>query len=281
VIPTSVAPITFFVREESDWMGLTQNPHASGAARSYFSQSRGEVGHPADEAKSGLSHSAQLVLEFLRQRGASFFADIVRGTGKLKSEVETALWELVAAGVVTADGFDNLRSLIDPKRRAGQGVGKLIRPRHSAGRWALLHADITAERPRAVEAACWMLLRRYGIVIRDLLARESNLPTWRELLMAFRRLEDRGEIRGGRFVDGFLGEQFALPIAVESVRGMRSLPLSGETISLSAADPLNMVGILVPGERVPAISGKTVSFRDGVAVPTEIAAGAAKEIAFG
>jgi ATP-dependent helicase Lhr and Lhr-like helicase len=220
------------------------------------------------------------VLDFLRQRGASFFADIVRGTAKLKAEIETALWELVAAGLVTADGFDNLRSLIDPKRRAGQGTGRTLRPRHSSGRWALLHADVAVERPRAVEAACWMLLRRYGIVIRDLLARESNLPSWRELLMAFRRLEDRGEIRGGRFVDGFLGEQFALPVAVESVRAIRTLPLSGETITLSAADPLNLVGILVPGERVPAISGKTVSYRDGVAVllsetmaETQIAAG--------
>jgi len=257
VIPTSVAPITFFVREEADWMGLGKNPR--------FSRPQGEEGHPG----SGLSHGAQLVLEFLRQRGASFFADIVRGTGKLKAEIETALWELVAAGMVTADGFDNLRSLIDPKRRAGQGSGRSLRPRHSAGRWALLHAEVEIERPRAVESACWMLLRRYGIVIRDLLAREANLPSWRELLMAFRRLEDRGEIRGGRFVDGFLGEQFALPVAVESVRAMRSLPLSGESISLSAADPLNLVGILVPGERVPAISGRTVSYRDGVAIVAE------------
>ena len=111
-----------------------------------------------------------------------------------------------------------------------------------------------------------MLLRRYGIVIRDVLAREANLPPWRELLMGFRRLEDRGEIRGGRFVDGFLGEQFALPVAVESVRNMRTLPLSGNTITLSAADPLNLVGILVPGDRVPAISGKSVQYRDGAAV---------------
>jgi ATP-dependent Lhr-like helicase len=247
VIPTSVAPITFFVRQEADWMIPR---HAAG-----------------DEAEArGLSHGAQLVLEFLRQRGASFFADIVRGTGKLKAEIETGLWELVAAGLVTADGFDNLRALIDPKRRAGQGNGRSTRPRHSSGRWALLHADVAAERNRAVEAACWMLLRRYGIVIRDLLARESNLPPWRELLMAFRRLEDRGEIRGGRFVDGFLGEQFALPVAVESVRSMRGLPLSGDTMTMSAADPLNLVGILVPGERVAAISGRTVSFRDGMAV---------------
>jgi len=266
VIPTSVAPITFFVREEADWMAIRGNPHPSAGTGQAFSPKPGEVGHPGTEVKSGLSHGAQLVLEFLRLRGASFCADIVRGTGKLKAEIETALWELVAAGVVTADGFDNLRSLIDPKRRAGQGAGKMTRPRHSAGRWALLHADVAAERPRAVEAACWMLLRRYGIVIRDLLARESTLPPWRELLMAFRRLEDRGEIRGGRFVDGFLGEQFALPVAVELVRAMRSLPVSGETLTVSAADPLNLVGILVPGERVPAISGRTVSYQDGVAV---------------
>jgi ATP-dependent helicase Lhr and Lhr-like helicase len=261
VIPTSVAPITFFVREEADWMAVCKNPH--------FSQKQGEVRHPAPEIENrgnGLSHAAQLVLEFLRQRGALFFADIVRATGKLKAEIETALWELVAAGLVTADGFDNLRALIDPKRRAGQGSGRSARPRHSAGRWALLHADIAVERQRAVEAACWMLLHRYGIVIRDLLVRESNLTTWRELLMGFRRLEDRGEIRGGRFVDGFLGEQFALPVAVESVRALRNLPLSGETMTLSAADPLNLIGILVPGERVPAISGRTVSYQDGVAV---------------
>jgi ATP-dependent Lhr-like helicase len=239
-------------------MALRQNPHP-------VAQNATRVGHPP-EASRGLSHGALLVLEFLRQRGASFFADIVRSTGKLKAEIETALWELVAAGLVTADGFDNLRSLIDPKRRAGQGTGKTNRPRHSAGRWVVLHAEAAVERPRAVEAACWMLLRRYGIVVRDLLAREANLPTWRELLMGFRRLEDRGEIRGGRFVDGFLGEQFALPVAVELVREMRNLPLSGETMTLSAADPLNLVGILVPGERVPAISGRSVSYRDGVAV---------------
>src|SRR5579872_6257816 len=247
VIPTSVAPITFFVREEADWM----TPH-----------------NPASDQPEarGLSEGARQVLEFLRHRGASFFADIVRGTGKVKAEIETALWELVAAGVVTADGFDNLRSLIDPKRRAGQGSGRTARPRHSSGRWALLYTDQALERNRTVEATCWMLLKRYGIVFRDVLARETNLPKWRELLMAFRRLEDRGEIRGGRFVDGFLGEQFALPVAVESLRATRKMPPTGEIITLSAADPLNLVGILVPGERVPAISGRTLSFRDGVFV---------------
>jgi ATP-dependent Lhr-like helicase len=246
VIPTSVAPITFFVREEADWM----TPHRA----------------VEDDCETrGLSEGARQVAEFLRQRGASFFADIVRATEKLKSEIETALWELVAGGLVTADGFDNLRSLIDPKRRAGQGNGRTSRPRHSVGRWALLHTDFAAEKERVLEATCWMLLKRYGIVFRDLLARETNLPKWRDLQITFRRLEDRGEIRGGRFVDGFGGEQFALPVAIESLRATRSAPLHGEIITISAADPLNLVGILVPGDRVPAISGRFVSFRDGVA----------------
>jgi ATP-dependent helicase Lhr and Lhr-like helicase len=247
VIPTSVAPITFFLRDDADWM----QPH--------------HTAHDGSE-HAGLSEGAKQVLEFLRQRGASFFADIVRATGKLKAEVETALWELVAAGLVTADGFDNLRSLIDPKRRSGQGSGRTTRPRHSAGRWSLLYPVFSDDRNRTVEATCWMLLRRYGVVFRELLVRENMLPKWRELVMAFRRLEDRGEIRGGRFVQGFIGEQFALPVAVESLRAIRKLEPSGETVTLSAADPLNLIGIVVPGERVPAISGRTVTYSDGVPV---------------
>ncbi len=246
ITPTSVAPITFFVREDSEWM----IPHR-------------ETG---EAEVTGLSADAAATLQFLRQRGASFFADIVRGTGKLKSEVEAALWELVAAGLLTADGFDNLRALIDPKRRSGQGIGRTSRPRHSAGRWSLLFSGEAHDRSRALEATCWMLLRRYGIVFRELLTRETNLPKWRELLITLRRLEDRGEVRGGRFVSGFLGEQFALSMAVDSLRAQRNQPLSGELITLSAADPLNLVGIIVPGERVAANSGKLVAFRDGVAV---------------
>jgi ATP-dependent helicase Lhr and Lhr-like helicase len=246
VIPTSVAPITFFVREDADWM-----------------ISRRQAG---EAEVTGLSADAAVVLQFLRQRGASFFADIVRGTTKLKSEVEMALWELVAAGLLTADGFDNLRALIDPKRRSGQGSGRSSRPRHSTGRWSLLYSSETHDRGRAVEATCWMLLRRYGIVFRELLTHETVLPKWRELLMTLRRLENRGEVRGGRFVSGFLGEQFALPVAVESLRAMRKEEPLGEIITVSAADPLNLTGIVVPGERVPANSGRVVAFRDGVAV---------------
>ena len=249
VVPTSVAPITFFVREDADWM----IPHR-------------EAG---EQEMRGLSADAREVLQYLRQRGASFFADIVRGTQKLKSEVETALWELVAGGLLTADGFDNLRALIDPKRRSGHGSGKNSRPRHSSGRWSLLYSGELVERTRALEATCWMLLRRYGIVFREVLTRETILPKWREVLITLRRLEDRGEVRGGRFVSGFLGEQFALPVAVESLRAQRGLPASGETVAVSAADPLNLVGIVVPGERVAANSGRFVAFRDGAAVSAE------------
>jgi ATP-dependent Lhr-like helicase len=245
ITPSSVAPITFFVREESDWMIPR---HAS-----------------LPEVSRALSQVAREVLEYIRQRGASFFADIVRGTGKLKSEVETALWELVAAGLFTADGFDNLRALIDPKRRAGQGRGRKARPRHSTGRWSLLFSGDTTDRAKALQAVCSVLLERYGVVFRELTLREEFPFKWRELLITFRRLEDRGEVRGGRFVDGFLGEQFALPVALESLRAARHLDPTGEIVTLSAADPLNLVGIIVPGERVPAISGKTMTLRDGAA----------------
>ena len=268
IIPTSVAPITFFVRDDAEWMTSKR-------------------GDSIDESANGLGPGAKQVLTFLRTRGASFFADVVRGTEMLKAEVETALWELVAAGVVTADGFDNLRALIDPKRRSGQGRGRTTRPRHSAGRWSLLYTHEAADHSKMLEATCSMLLARYGVVFRELLARESIQPKWREILITFRRMEDRGEVRGGRFINGFLGEQFALPEAVESLRAMRKMqqtavpamgssgatitnqPQSASVITVSAADPLNLVGIIVPGERVPAISGRFVTFNDGVAATTE------------
>ena len=163
----------------------------------------------------------------------------------------------------------NLRALIDPKRRAGHGAGRSARPRHSSGRWALLYFEGPAERSpvrdHALEAICGVLLRRYGLVCREVLARESILPPWRELVGMLRRLEGRGEVRGGRFVTDFLGEQFALPIAVESLRAMRRESAVGETVTVSAADPLNLVGIIVPGDRVAANSGAFVTFRDGAA----------------
>ena len=237
--------MTFFIRDEAGWMVARQR----------------EV-----DADCVLSAGGKEIFKFLQERGASFFGDIVRGTSKSKEDVELGLWELVAAGLITADGFDNLRALIDPKRSAGHSNGRDGRLRHSAGRWCLLFANDRHASERAVEATCWMLLRRYGVVFREVLARESNLPTWREVLGGLRRLEDRGEIRGGRFVSGFLGEQFALPAVVESLRATRSEVPTGETITISAADPLNLVGIIVPGAKVPAISSRFVTFRDGAAL---------------
>lgn len=235
--PSGVAPITLFVRDECDWM---------------HKQSEEEI----EENLKQLSHVAKDIYRFLKDKGASFFADIVRGVNHLKAEVETALWELVTAGFITADGFDNLRSLIDKKRRLGHGRRRV--KTYSSGRWTLIHNDKVVSRDQQVEAACWMLLKRYGVVYRDLLLREKNIPRWRDLLIMFRRLEDRGEVRGGRFVSGFLGEQFALPYAVESLRAFRHKALPTEPIKLSAVDPLNLNGIILPGEKVSAFSGKYV-----------------------
>jgi ATP-dependent Lhr-like helicase len=252
VIPSSVAPITFFVRAESEWMVPSHVQHG-------------------DSEPCGLSPAARDVLNLLRQRGASFFVDIVRGTQRLKAELETALWELVTAGIITADGFDNIRSLIDAKRRAGRGRGHNARPRHSTGRWSLLYAhDDPGDRNQAVEATCRMLLERYGVVFRELVARETLVPRWRDLLLAFRRIEDRGEVRGGQFVSGFGGEQFALPVAVESLRATRNAPPASEIVIIAAPDPLNLIGIVLPGERVPANSGKTISLRDGVPIELDL-----------
>src|SRR5258708_5761086 len=247
VVPSSVAPITFFIREDADWM----IPRNAGTA---------------DNDASGLSEGARSVLVYLRQRGASFFTDIVRGARIIKAEAESALWELVTAGTITADGFGNNRAMGDPQRRAAKGKMHSARPGNSVGRRSILHVGEVPERERTLEAMCWTLLRRYGVVFREVLARESMVPRWRELLITYRRLEDRGEIRGGRLVSGVVGEQFAPPISVDSLRGSSKYPPAGEVVTISAADPLNLVGILVPGERVPPASLKNISLQDGVPV---------------
>ena len=248
VRPTRVAPVAFFLREDAGW--LVPEAGEDGA------------GQPA------LSHAGRAVLEQLTALGASFLRDLVRATGRLPSEVEDGLWELAAAGLVTADGFDNLRALIDPKRRRGEGRFRAARPRHAAGRWALLRTPAAPPAPASraeagtrVESFARQLLARWGVVFRDLIAREALAPPWRELLRALRTLEARGEIRGGRFVDGFLGEQFARPEAVDVLRSVRRAQAQDEadgSLRLSAADPLNLVGIVTPGARVSALSGTVV-----------------------
>jgi ATP-dependent Lhr-like helicase len=230
--------------------------------------------------RAELSTDAASVYGWLLAGGASFFDEIATGARLLHTQVEVALGELVAAGLITADSFTGLRALLVPanKRprvdrqiRAGAASPIAAFGVQNAGRWSLLQpagpgaipgpvAGVAAD---VVEVAAWALLRRYGVVFRRLLERESLLPPWRELLSAYRRLEARGEIRGGRFVDGFSGEQFALPEAVGQLRAIRREPRRGALVSVSAADPLNLVGIVTPGERLPALAGNRVLFRDG------------------
>ncbi|MGN6591273.1 MAG: Lhr family helicase, partial [Terriglobales bacterium] len=233
--PTRNSPIGFYRRSDADWLLPAAGWSQAGA--------------------DTLSPAAAAVHARLRQHGASFFHDLVHGS-LLKSQVEDALWELVAAGLATADGFDNLRAFLDPKRRGGEGRGQHSMPRHSPGRWDLIRAgaapteDVVWQAAQAErQAKLW--LRRYGVIFRALLARETSAVPWYEVLLACRRLEARGEIRGGRFVSGFAGEQYALPQAVEALRAVRRLP-PAEAVACSAADPLNLAGIILPGERIPA-----------------------------
>ncbi len=230
---------------------------------------------PADPRFRGeLSPIAREVLDFLESHGASFLADIARSVHRLPNEVEDALWELVASGLVTGDGIAGLRTLLLPeeKRQARRHLrvlpGRSRRRQMPVGRWALLRTEPepAADGGKIADGAARRLLRRYGILVRELCARERFVPPWRELLVALRRMEARGEVRGGRFVDGLVGEQFALPEAVDLVRAIRRRRDAGEVVIVSAADPLNLVGIVVPGARVSPYSGQVIAYRDGVPI---------------
>jgi ATP-dependent helicase Lhr and Lhr-like helicase len=224
------------------------------------------------------SPRAQVIAEHIRQHGASFFDELVDGTGLLRSQVEEGLAELVALGLVNSDSFAGLRALLVPSDQRKPTAGARRRRRtvsfgiEDAGRWTLARRARPDERggqtnPEAVEHAARTLLRRYGVVFWRLLERESDwLPPWRDLLRVYRRLEARGDIRGGRFVSGFSGEQFALPEAVGMLREVRRSKDSGAWLSLSGADPLNLAGILTPGPKLAALTGNRVLYRDGVPV---------------
>ncbi len=203
----------------------------------------------------------------LGERGALFFDELVSASGLLPTHVERGLGEAVAAGRVTADGFAGLRSLLTPEsRKRGGRRGGITAPGVAAGgRWSLVRP--TGSEPldaaaRAI-AATRALLRRYGVVFRSLVVRDSGLPPWRDLLRAMRTLEARGEIRGGRFVEGFAGEHFALPEAISPLRRARNASETPPLVSVSAADPLNLVGVVVRGRRVPATATNRVLLRDG------------------
>ena len=235
---------------------------------------------------SNLSSRAQLVADYIRAHGASFFDELADGAGLLPIQAEEALAELVASGVVNSDSFSGLRALLIPADRRRPTTGNRRRRRialfgmDAAGRWALVRHHVTtgndadATRPTerlqgeaTIEHVARTLLRRWGVVFWRLLAREADwLPPWRDLLMCFRRLEARGEIRGGRFIAGFTGEQYAAPEAIGLLRDMRRKPHSQSHVSLSGADPLNLVGILTPGPRLPSLSGNRVLYRDGVPI---------------
>jgi ATP-dependent Lhr-like helicase len=290
-----MAPITFFLREDAHWM--------DGCLRTR------EL--PETALAACLSPLALRVRAQLENSGAAFAADLARQAAVPLAGLHNALWELVAAGLVTADGYDSLRSLIDPRRKSGGSTsfrmrGTNQRARNTAGRWSLLAPpspqssvilsesgspigavfagrggeakDLQSstavaaaqQREQEIESAALVLLWRYGIVFRDLVQRETTMPRWRELLGMLRRLEARGIVRGGRFVSGFQGEQFALPQAVESLRESRKAaslddPRANPTaaVTISATDPANLVGIIVPGDRPAAIAGRTVQFRSG------------------
>jgi ATP-dependent Lhr-like helicase len=241
-----------------------------------FRRERGAIWraiHPKpDPAELSLSHSARALFEALDGRGASFFGDLVNATGLLRTEVEKGLGELVAWGLVVSDSFAGLRALLVPSERR-RSIGRLRRRGRTApfgvetaGRWSVVGARSLLPEELQAEAVARMLLRRYGVVFRRLVERETVLVPWRDVLRVFRRLEARGEIRGGRFVGGFSGEQYALPEAVGTLRAVRREEPRGELVAVSGVDPLNLVGIIVPGDAVAGLAGNRVLYRDGVAV---------------
>ena len=230
-----------------------------------------------------LSGRAQRVLNHLSTHGASFFDEVATGSGLLPTQAEEALAELVALGLVNSDSFAGLRALLVPSDRRKPALGGRRRRRlalfgmDAAGRWSRIGRTAAAEPTRTeetIEHVVRTLLRRWGVLFWRLLAREADwLPPWRDLLMSCRRLEARGEIRGGRFVAGFTGEQYALPEAITLLREARRKAPEGQYVSLSGADPLNLVGILTPGARLPSLSGNRLLYRDGL--PVALLAGGA------
>jgi ATP-dependent Lhr-like helicase len=254
--PSRATPLSLALREDLPWL---------------LAAARGDA-RPAPPA-SGVSRE---LLDLLARRGALFRQALEAGSGLDPGAVERGLWDLVSRGLVSADGFESLRRLLGARTSARasprSGRSSLRRRRHSGaqGRWAALPQPWPGDDPdELAEGVADQLLARWGVIFRDVLARESLALPWRDILQALRRMEARGQVRGGRFVTGFVGEQYALPGAVEALRRTRRLPLAGERATLSAVDPLNVVGILTPGPRVPAVATRTVTFVDGLPVEGE------------
>ena len=260
VVPSRATPVSFLLRADLLWL---------------LEASRGET-TPTEPGPG----AAREILDCLRKQGALFPSELVHATARLPIEVEEGLWDLVSRGLVSADSYQAVRSLFASRRRRVASAERPGRPRRlrrgssvdlrGGGRWALLPGPSGELEPDSLaEAVAEQLLARWGVVFRDLLARESLSLAWRDLLWAFRRMEARGTIRGGRFVSGFVGEQYALPGAVDALRRVRRMERRGEVLRLSAADPLNLVGILTPGPRIPALRGRTVTYQDGLPISAE------------
>jgi ATP-dependent helicase Lhr and Lhr-like helicase len=251
--PSRATPITLMIRDDLAWL---------------LAAARGAAGPVAP----GPGRTRD-VLDALAARGALFQTDLAAATGRLPGEIEDALWDGVARGLLTADGFRAVRSLFAQRSLAQTALGRHRLRRggqlasRTAGRWSLLPPPMQDCDPdELAEAVAEQLAVRWGVVFRDLLVRENIAVPWREVLWALRRMEARGTISGGRFVNGFSGEQYAHPDAVAMLGEIRKRPRDGETVVLSAADPLNLVGVVLPGPRIPAVATNSVTYTDG-AVP--------------
>ncbi len=305
--PVRTTPIALLQRRNlALWTALGTQAKAAGTvpagpvARSRPAGSQPAAGPRSNADGVPLSSRGRLLLDYLVKHGASFFDELLAGTRLLRSQLEDALGELVAVGLVTSDSFMGLRALLLPSDEKSENARRARRGRRGlmgiddAGRWSLTrrataHDDSEAPLPASssksapkidpetVEHVAWTMLKRYGVVCWRMLEREAAwLPPWRDLLRVYHRLEARGEIRGGRFVAGLSGEQFALPDAIGVMRKVRKQPAQGHLVNICGADPLNLVGSVVPGTRVPALSGSRILFRDGIPIATLIA----KEVSF-
>jgi ATP-dependent Lhr-like helicase len=251
--PSKATPITLAFREDLPWLlqaaRLATTPEVPG------------VGATAE------------MVEVLAAKGARFVTELAADTGRLRTDIEEALWDGVARGLLTADGFAAIRSLVEgrrhPHRPGRNSVSQLRRgasgPTAAAGRWSLVPgAEPVEDREGLAEVVADQLLQRWGVVFRDLALHEGLPLPWRDLQRALRRFEDRGLIRGGRFVAGFSGEQYALPAAMDGLKAIRRQARAGERVVINACDPLNLTGVIIRGPRTPAVRTNTVTYVDGL-----------------
>ena len=259
--------------ERSRGSGPVRNTPIALLRRKNFALWSSVFPQPTPTSISEFSTTTQTVYDYLQTRGASFFTDIVDNTKLLRSQVEEALAELVANGVVVSDSFAGLRALLTPGSRKTQAAARRkhrqpVYEMASAGRWSILQRNPqpNSNDQSLTEEVAWALLKRYGVVFKRLLEREGMALPWRVLLRFYHRLEARGEIRGGRFVAGISGEQFALPEAIGMLRAIRRAGAQESLISVSAADPLNLVGIIIPGPRITAHTSNRILYQDGAPI---------------